>query len=236
MCDDFSALELDTDQDEEMLALFGRSPDPPAPSTSASAPGGLSSSKLPVNTVPPPVTQNRLPSRQHQSLLCVTNKRPAVDQNQSWPNKARHTISAIHVDESEPSLGDLELDSWGPNNINTLQAKPGLNRQHNAFPPSAARSHLRMEVSASMTSAIPARPNLNSQATELWQSAYSRPPQASQASVSIQRASAAQQSAPSHHAGVANPMPRQPRLPEPDISTAMVCAVSNTLLYLICLC
>ena len=229
MADDFSALELDIDQDEELLALFGRSPEPVASSTqrkklpsTQAKPVGLTKAGL---EVPPTFHQHSQSQKQDQSLLCLTNKRPAAALNQTWPNKARQPVPPANTVDGNTSYDDLELDNWEPDHAQLRQASSGNHRQNIASVSSAAAPTVFSQAPTGITSSIQARNNTDSQATELWQSAYSRPLQASQASVSVQPASSSQQTAQDHQSAAAPAGPRH--LPitshEPDISAAMVC-------------
>ena len=200
MADDFSALELDIDQDEELSALFGRSPKA--------------------------VTfhQHSHSQEQTQSLLCITNKRPAASLNQSWPNKARQPTPPANFVDVNTAYDDLELDSWEPDHANMCQAHSGTNRQNNTSIITVAAPTVSSQAPAGFTSRLQAKANTDSQATELWQSAYSRPLQASQASVSVHRASTSQQTAQGHWPAAAPATPRHLSLTshEPDIIAAMV--------------
>ena len=229
MGDDFSALELDTDQDEEMLALFGRSPEPV---TSSSQRNKFTSthakSKGPRNpglNEPPLINQPFQIQKQSLSLLCITNKRPAAALNQSWPHKARQSIAHANITDANTSFDDLELDSCEPDLVEAHQTSSGTRRLNNASVSSAGATTISRQAHAAMTSSLQARSNTDSQATELWQSAYSRSLQASQASISVQRASTSQQNAQCYQSAAAHAAPR-PLLTTshaPDISTAMVC-------------
>lgn len=228
MADDFSALELDIDQDEELSALFGRSPEPVAFSTlhnkltsTQAKPLGLTKSGA---NVPPNFHQHSQIQEQNQSLWCITNKRPAAALNQSWPNKARQpTLPAHNVDVST-SYDDLELESWEPDHAEMRQASSATNRQNSSSVSSAVAPKMSCQVPVGITSSLQIKAGTDSQATELWQSAYSQPLQASQASVSVQRASISQQSAQGHWSAAAHAAPRHLSLSshEPDINAAMV--------------
>lgn len=230
MGDDFSALELDADHEEEMLALFGMSSEPAIPSFQGRNPAAASTSSLnskhPTRRcMPPPVSHPFQAERPTQSLLCITNKRPAADLHQSWPHKSRHSTPAMHLDGTDTSYDELELDNWGPDNIVAQQANSSASMQQNAFAMNAATPLSTSQAPAGMPNILQARTNSDSQATELWQSAYSRLLQASQASVSLQRAAASQQTASGPQAGIVNAVPRQLplRVPRSNISAAMVC-------------
>ena len=234
MADDFSALELDIDQDEELSALFGRSPEP---LTSTNHNKLTSTQAKPVElansgvNIPPAFHQQSQPQDQTQSLLCITNKRPAAALNQSWPNKARQPIPPANIIDVSTSYDDLELESWEPDRAETRQASSGTNRQNNSSVSSAAAPTVSRQVPAGITSSLQTNSNTDSQATELWQSAYSRPLQASQASVSVQRASISQQTAQGHWSAAAHAAPRHLSTSshQPDITAAMVCICQQTL-------
>lgn len=229
MADDFSALELDIDQDEELIALFGRSPEPVTSSTqrkkltsTQAKPVGLTNAGV---DLPPTYHQHSQSQKQDQSLLCLTKKRPAAALNQTWPNKARQPIPPANTVDGNTSYDDLELDNWEPDHAQLRQASSGTNRQNNASVSSAAAPTVFSQAPTGITSSLQAKNNTDSQATELWQSAYSRPLQASQASVSIQRASTSHQTAEGHRSAAAPAAPRHllTTSHEPDISAAMVC-------------
>ena len=235
MADDFSALELDIDQDEELSALFGRSPEPVTSTkhnklTSTHAkPVELTNSGV---NIPPAFHQHSKLQDQTQSLLCITNKRPAAALNQSWPNKARQPIPPANIVDVNTSYDDLELESWEPDRAETRQASSGTNRQNNSSVSSAAAPTVFRPVPAGIT--LQTNSNTDSQATELWQSVYSRPLQASQASVSVQRASTSQRTAQGHWSGAAHAAPVTCRhlstsCHQPDITAAMVCTCQQTL-------
>ena len=224
MADDFAALDLDTDQDEEMVALFGRSPEPA--SCSAERNNFTITHANATRTRQPgvnfPSTVNRsCDSVQTQSLLCITNKRPAAALNQSWPHKARHPTPPANVADANVSFDDLELDSWEPDSAHPRQATSGTGSQNNKSVSSVAA--VASSQAAKIGARLQARSNTDSQATEVWQSAYSRPLQTSQASISVQRASTSQCISHSHQSAAAAAAPRHLTTPrEPDINTAMV--------------
>lgn len=227
MGDDFAALELDTDQDEEMVALFGRSPEPPICSTERNKLTTMGTKSVRTQNaglnLPSTVNQSCESSKpQTQSLLCITNKRPAAALNQSWPHKARHPTPSANVADPNVSFDDLELDSWEPGGIHTHQASSGTGRQNNNSLSSVAAMALSSQA-AGIGGHLQARSNTDSQATEVWQSAYSRPLQTSQASMPVRRASTSQHISYSQQAASAHAAPRHRMTPRgPDISTAMV--------------
>ncbi|KAL3139793.1 hypothetical protein ABBQ38_004093 [Trebouxia sp. C0009 RCD-2024] len=226
MGDDFAALELDTDQDEEMVALFGRSPEPPICSTERNKLTTMGTKSVRTQNaglnLPSTVNQSCESSKpQTQSLLCITNKRPAAALNQSWPHKARHPTPSANVADPNVSFDDLELDSWEPGGIHTHQASSGTGRQNNNSLSSVAAMALSSQA-AGIGGHLQARSNTDSQATEVWQSAYSRPLQTSQASMPVRRASTSQHISYSQQAASAHAAPRHRMTPRgPDISTAM---------------
>ena len=228
MADDFSALELDIDQDEELSALFGTSAQAVPSSTqhnklTSTQAQPLRPTRSGVN-VPPTFHQHSQSQQQTQSLLCSTNKRPAASLNQSWPNTARQPTPPASCVDVNTAYADLELDSWEPDHAAMRQAKSSTNRQNNTSISRAAAPTVSSQVPAGITSRPQAQSNTDSQATELWQSAYSRPLQASQASVSVQRASTSQQTAEGHWPAAAPAAPRHLSITshEPDISAGMV--------------
>lgn len=228
MADDFSALELDIDQDEELLALFGRSPEPVAPSTqrkkltsTQAKPVGLTNTGVDLR---PTFHQHSQSQKQDQSLLCLTNKRPAAALNQTWPNKARQPVQPANTTDGNTSYDDLELDNWEPDHAQLRQASSATNR-HNIASVSSAAAPIFSQAPTGITSSLLAKTSTDSQATELWHSAYSRPLQASQASVSVRHASTSQQTAQGPRSAAAPAAARHLSLTshEPDISAAMVC-------------
>ena len=235
MADDFTALELDIDQDQELFALFGRSPEAVTLSTqhnkrtsTQAKPLGLTSSGA---NVPPTSHQHSQFQKQTQSLLCITNKRPAAALNQSWPNKAHQPTPPANIVDACSSYDDLELESWEPDHVEIRQASSGTNIQNSSSVSSAAAPTMSRQVPAGITSGLQAKSNTDSQATELWQSAYTQPLQASQAIVSVQRASTIQQTDQGHWSAAAHTAPRHLSMSshEPDISAAMVCICQQSL-------
>lgn len=238
MGDDFAALELDTDQDEEMVALFGRSPEPAICSTERNKLTTTVAKSLSTQhaglSFPSTGKQSCESSKAHtQSLLCITNKRPAAVLNQSWPHKARHPTPPANVADPNVCFDDLELDSWEPDGAHTHHANPGTGRQ-NSNSVSGVAAMAVYSQAAGIGGQPQARSNTDSQATEVWQSAYSRPLQTSQASMSVGRASTSQHMTHSHQSAAAHAAPRHlMTLCEPDIHNAMVgicCSLSLSIM------
>lgn len=182
MGDDFGALELDTELDDDMRALFGESQavaGPSMPGTQA-----LPARSLHVLSVPRcPSTTSQLP-RGGQSLACITNKRPAIELNQSWPHKARVLTQTPHAWHDDTAYDDLDLEASAPASSAVSGTFSSNNRQNSTFEAS------RKDLPAINTGVCNVMPNFASQATELWHSAYSqRPVQASAASALLQSAS-----------------------------------------------
>lgn len=231
MGDDFAALELD--QDEEMLALFGRSPEPATCSAERNkvtiSGAHCIGTRTPGLNLPLTVDQSCESTKtQTQSLLCITNKRPAAAINQSWPHKARHPTLLANAADANVSYDDLELDSWEPDHAHTHQASSGTGRQNQDSVCSIA-AMADLSQAARMGGHLPARSYTDSQATELWQSAYSRQPlQTSQASISVQGASSSQQIFHTRQSAAADAASRQLLTAcAPDVNTAMVCTCCN---------
>ena len=198
MGDDFSALELDTELDNDMRALFGDSQDSVGPSMQ-------SCSTMPViqqPQFPPPSSSNSLiplsrasQPRPETSLLCITNKRPATELNQSWPYKCRQSVQAIGSNNNDSAYDDLELD-LSPTAHSTVS---GRAHSSSSRPTSKQTSTFAAQPDC-FTAPVPAasvlNPSINpaSQATEQWHSAYSQKSlQASQVSATLQNASARHQ-------------------------------------------
>ena len=105
MADDFSALELDTELDDDMRALFGYTQEPtvpPAPSSSAT------SSRMQHQNVLSNVTPSHRFQHQ-QSLACITNKRPASELKGAWPHKLRQP--SMPAAQASTDFDDLELEA-----------------------------------------------------------------------------------------------------------------------------
>ena len=118
------------------------------------------------------------PQSRGQSLLCITNKRPAPPLNQSWPNKSRQSAHAHPCLQHTNAFDDLELEaSVSPSPTVSFNSR-ACSGQSNAI--LAASSHCTQAIRSS--SAVNRPPD--SQATEQWHSAYSQQRlQASQASL-----------------------------------------------------
>ena len=187
MGDDFGALELDTELDEDMRALFGESQavaGPSMPGTQALPARSFNVLSEPRGTNVPrcPSTASQLP-RGGQSLACITNKRPAIEINQSWPHKARVLTQTPHAWHDDTAYDDLDLEASAPASSAVSGTFSSNNRQNSTFEAS------RKDLPANTTGVCNVMPNAASQATELWHSAYSqRPVQASAASALLQSA------------------------------------------------
>ena len=135
----------------------------------------------------------------------------------------------MHLNGTETSYDELELDNWGLDNTVTQQANSGMSRQQSAFARNAAVLLNSSQAPAGMANTVQARPNTDSQATDLWQSAYSEPLQASQASVPLWRAAASQKTVLGPLTGTVSSVPRQLplRVPRSNVSDAMVCRTES---------
>ncbi len=194
MADDFSALELDTELDEDMRALFGDSQEPAGPSMQncSTLPSGaqLGPTQSRRHILPNPPSRPCQPQNE-TTLLCITNKRPAPELHNTWPHKSRQLVQAT-AQSHDDSYDDLELEPTAPaNSTVSYQANSSSARGQ-----SAPVSMLAVP-SNRFTAPVPGRNVSNatldsaSQVTEQYRSAYSQKP--SQASASLLNISARHQ-------------------------------------------
>ncbi len=231
MGDDFSALELDTELDDDMRALFGDSQESAGPSMP-----GRQALPLPIHSRFP---QTAGPSRRQsqsqagrQSLMCVTNKRPATELNQSWPHKSRQPSQTMPLAQDDLGYDDLELEVSAPATCAvsciTNSSSNTDHRRHNSI---LMAPNQRYTVPAFPKNPLNTASDPASQVTERWHSANSqRSLQASQASASIQSISARQQlcQAPSFTGATSAARPAMPGHANTDISSAMVSHLPST--------
>lgn len=226
MADDFSALELDTELDDDMRALFGDSQETAGPSMQ-------SCSTLPSRAQLGPTQSRRhillnAASRPCQpqtetTLLCITNKRPAPELHHAWPHKSRQLVQAASQPHDD-SYDDLELEPSAPaNSTVSYQANSSSARGQSEPPSMLAVPSNRFTAPVPVGNVANITLDSASQVTEQYRSAYSQ--KASQASASLLNSSA-QHQLPSTHASATarqgTPSTRAVLPCHTDISSAMV--------------
>ena len=231
MADDFSALELDTELDDDMRALFGDSQEPAGPSMQ-------SCSTLPPRAqLGPTQTRRNIllkpPSRPCQPqtekpLLCITNKRPAPELHHTWPHKSRQFVQAA-AQSHDDSYDELELEPTAPaNSTVSYQANSSSARGQSEPPSMLAVPSNRFTAPVPVGNVSNATSDSASQVTEQYRSAYSQ--KASQASASLLSTTARHQLPFAHASATMRRVTPSTRAALPrhtDISSAMV---SHTLL------
>ncbi len=226
MADDFSALELDTELDDDMRALFGDSQEPAGPSMQS------------CSTLPPHAQFGPTQARRHillnpssrpcqpqteTSLLCITNKRPAPELHHSWPHKSRQLVQAA-AQSHDDSYDDLELEPSAPaNSTVSYQANSSSARGQSEPPSMLAVPSNRFTAPVPVGNLSNVTLDSASQVTEQYRSAYSQ--QASQASASLLNTSARHQLPFAHASATARhgtPSTRAALPRHTNISSALV--------------
>ena len=157
MADDFSALELDTELDEDMRALFGDTQEPTGPLAPSSS---LAKTHMQQqNSV-----QVRLSSHSHRqgkNLACITNKRAASELNSAWPHKLKHPSLPASA-----AYDDLELEAQVPTFVSPASAVTGTRTP--SLSNTGAESRHCTTSSKAMPRSSHKEPNAGSQVTEQW--------------------------------------------------------------------
>ncbi len=226
MADDFSALELDTELDDDMRALFGDSQEPADPSMQSCStlpPGAqLGPTQARRHILPNPPSRPCQPQTE-TTLLCITNKRPAPEPHHTWPHKSRQLVQAA-AQSHDGSYDDLELEPTAPaNSTVSYQANSSSARGPSAPFSMLAVPSNRFTAPVPVGNVLSATSDSASQVTEQYRSVYSQ--KASQASASLLNTPARHQLPFAHASTTARhgtPSTRAALPCHTDISSAMV--------------